>query len=217
MKAHLSRNPRNPRNPRSPEGNSAGTTADRLSPDRFATLFQQSWRTLWCIGIAVIGKQDEVDDVLQESAVIALGKLGEFDPQTSFVAWMGQIVRYTALNAGRRRQRRSSTHASGEGVLEQVPDMPSMATGEHTQLSGRGELPDDQSMFDDRLLGAMERLNETARACVLLRVVRELSYRDIALALDIPEGTAMSHVHRAHKALREAMYDTLSDTDVHSS
>jgi len=208
MKAHGTRNP---------DGPSTDATEARLTRPQFAALFQQSWRTLWCIGVAVIGKRDEVEDVLQESAVIALGKLDEFDARSSFVAWMGQIVRFTALNAGRRRQRRANMHVSGEGALEQASVMPESVTEEQEAMSGRGELAQDQSMFDDRLLAAINRLNETARACLLLRVVRELSYRDIALALDIPEGTAMSHVHRAQKTLRETIYESQSDMDVQSS
>lgn len=208
MKAHASRDTDGPR---------IGASENRLSPRQFATLFQQSWQTLWCIGAAVIGRREEVEDVLQESAVIALTKLDEFDPQTSFVAWMGQIVRFTALNAGRRRQRRANSHTSSEGALDSAATMPEQSTDLRQDVTGRGSLSRDQTLFDDRLSNALGRLSETARACLLLRVVQDLSYRDIALALSIPEGTAMSHVHRAQKTLREAMYEGQPDKDVQSS
>ena len=48
----------------------------------------------------------------------------------------------------------------------------------------------------------MKRLEETARTCLLLRTLRDMPYREISLLLDIPEGTAMSHVHRARQAMR---------------
>jgi RNA polymerase sigma-70 factor (ECF subfamily) len=62
-----------------------------------------------------------------------------------------------------------------------------------------------QGEFDDALAGALEELDETARACLLMRVVLDLPYKRIALALDIPEGTAASHVHRARASMRASL------------
>ncbi len=71
--------------------------------------------------------------------------------------------------------------------------------------SGKGNLPVYEEAFDDRLLGALKTLGETPRACLLLRTVEEMSYREISEILGIPEGTAMSHVHRTRQALRERL------------
>ena len=53
-----------------------------------------------------------------------------------------------------------------------------------------------------RRLNALE---ETPRICLLLRTLRNMPYKEIALALGIPEGTAMSHVHRARAAMRKSI------------
>src|SRR5262249_54943115 len=73
-----------------------------LSRDDFVVRLQASRRTLWCIAAAVLGGRSHADDVLQEAAVVALSKLDQFNPATSFTAWMGQIVRFVALNESRR-------------------------------------------------------------------------------------------------------------------
>jgi len=65
----------------------------------------------------------------------------------------------------------------------------------------------------DRVLEALVSLEETARACLLLRTVLDKSYREISLALDIPEGTAMSHVHRARKAMRRMLEESPHDDE----
>ena len=75
----------------------------QLSPEAFASRFTACSRTLWCIATAILGRSGPAEDVLQEAALIALRKLHDFDPDTSFTAWMGQIVRFVALNHGRRR------------------------------------------------------------------------------------------------------------------
>ena len=59
--------------------------------------------------------------------------------------------------------------------------------------------------LDDALTRALAALSETARAALLLRTVLELDYDSIARLLDVPPGTAMSHVHRSREALRRAL------------
>lgn len=169
-----------------------------LSQAEFERRFRESERTLWCIAAAVLGSRDRADDTLQEAAVIALSKLDQFDPDTSFTAWMGQIVRFTGLN-----QRRRAYTGSAAGAID--ADRANPRAPEASPVDARGDLEPDQGSFDDRVVAALNELGETARSCLLLRVVRGLSYKEIARALDVPEGTAMSHVHRARAAMRSTL------------
>ena len=72
-------------------------------------------------------------------------------------------------------------------------------------VSSRGMVVPGQESFDDDVLKALDALEETARACLLLRTVMDMPYKEVSLALDIPEGTAMSHVHRARKTMRDRL------------
>jgi RNA polymerase sigma-70 factor, ECF subfamily len=176
----------------------------RLTPAGFATRFEDAWPTLWFIAAAVLGDRSSADDVLQEAAMVALGKLSQFDPQTNFTAWMGKIVRFIALNHARRKNR-AGTSSVDPHALEVVVNR--QQAPHSTLVNGRGELFSGArgENFDDRLLSALDSLDETARACLLLRTLMDMPYRDISLALDIAEGTAMSHVHRARAVLRQRL------------
>jgi len=77
----------------------------------------------------------------------------------------------------------------------------------HIPLTANGELKPEQEAFDDKVLTALMQLSSVARAALLLRTVLELSYTEIAETLDIPAGTAMSHVHRSRKLLRSTVLD----------
>ena len=104
---------------------SAIPTPDPLTPARFAVLFRASSRVLWCVAVGVVGDRDLGEDIVQEAAVLALGKLGTFRPGSSFAAWMGQYVRYLALNQRRkslRRQRALDTDAPS--LIPQPPAPP---------------------------------------------------------------------------------------------
>lgn len=175
----------------------------RLSAHEFAVRFQESSRALWCIAVGVTGDRAGADDLVQEAAVVALGKLDEFDPATSFTAWAGQIVRFLALNARRRAPR--SRAAGGDRTDPIARIAPIAVPGGIATVTSRGQLADDQAAFDDDLAAAVRALDEHPRACLLMKVVLGLSYREISIALGIPEGTAMSHVHRARAALRRAL------------
>ncbi len=168
----------------------------------FAHEYQNAYRALWCIAAGVLGDRSGAADMVQDAAVTGLRKLHEFQPGTSFLAWMARIVRFTAINQRRKHQR----HRTG-GVWPAGLDA-SLGRGRAETSPGidsRGGMVDAAVMFDDRILAALHTLTEQARACLLLRVVLDMPYREIALALDIPEGTAMSHVHRARRQMRASL------------
>ncbi len=173
-----------------------------ISADEFGTLFRQSHRTLWLIAVGVVHDRTLADDVIQEAALVALGKLAEFETGSNFVAWMASIVRFVALNKGRRERRRRATPL--DAALEQVSPTPAAEVGELAQRA-RGQLPADQQLFDDAVVAALADVSEVARACLLLRTIDGMDYCEIAAALDIPAGTAMSHVHRTRTLLRERL------------
>lgn len=52
---------------------------------------------------------------------------------------------------------------------------------------------------------ALARLPEAQRAVLLLVVIEELNYAEIALVLDIPIGTVMSRLSRARAAMRAGL------------
>jgi RNA polymerase sigma-70 factor (ECF subfamily) len=183
-----------------------------LTPQQFAQRYEESRRTLWYIAAAILGDRTLAHDVVQEAAAIAMTKLSDFDSTTNFTAWMGQIVRFVALNEARGRQRRRTTLASPDlasGVLQGNPH-PSSAAG-----SVGAPVIGDLEGFDDYVKAALISLDETARTCLVLRIVHGMAYSEISKALSIPEGTAMSHVHRSRLALRDrlsAHADALTDS-----
>ena len=64
-----------------------------------------------------------------------------------------------------------------------------------------------QREFRSRLQQEIERLPEKLRGVLLLSAVQELSTRDIAEMLGIPEGTVRSRLHLARKELWKVFCD----------
>jgi RNA polymerase sigma-70 factor (ECF subfamily) len=162
-----------------------------LTADEFSARFQAGARVFWTLAAGLLGDPSEAEDVCQEAFLAAHDKRAQFEPGTNFQAWMGRFVRNVAANERRKRTRRR-TEAADPFVLDEARPAPAQAD----------ERLFDPEDFDGRLLAGLAELGEVARACLLLRVLREQSYAEIAALLGIPEGTAMSHVHRARAALR---------------
>jgi len=160
---------------------------------------------MWLVAASVTGDRAEADDIVQQASMIALQKRADFAAGTNFAAWMSQIVRLTALNyrkkSGRRNLRISDPVTMDKAISASASD----AQDAKFPLTDDGRLREDQTDFDDELLSALGELGDVARTCLLLRVVQQLSYDDIALTLQIPAGTAMSHVHRAKQSIRERL------------
>ena len=70
---------------------------------------------------------------------------------------------------------------------------------------GSGAATNLEEAFDDEVLRALNSLSDDARICLMLRIVEKLTYQEISAYMKIPEGTAMSMVHRARTSLRNLL------------
>lgn len=197
---------------------STGGTQSRLSQEDFVRLLEKCRPALLIVASAVLGDRHEADDVVQEASLIGLASLDRFTPGTSFEGWMSQIVRNVGRNTSRKRARNpaspsgqemidvragSSTHVPVGGEFRQLREIP--MTGD-----GRTANP---AIFDASVHRAIMSLDEVSRVCLLLRTVGELSYAQIAAITDLNENTAMSHVFRSRRLLRERMSSHFGQTN----
>ena len=68
--------------------------------------------------------------------------------------------------------------------------------------------PEDEASFREqlaRLDRALDDLEEGPREAVILFHIEQMSYRDIAAALEVPMGTVMTWLHRGRAQLKRAL------------
>jgi len=165
-----------------------------LRPDEFTEAFAQDGRTLWVLAAAWVGRT-EASDLVQETARVGWERRDQFAPGSDVRAWLAQIARHVGANW---RRRRHPIAVGPEALPEVAAPKPVLALATF-DADGLG-LPDE-------LAAGIAGLSEVARACLLLHVVMEHSFAEIATMLDIPENTAASHARRARMALRETLAD----------
>ncbi|MEX1025230.1 MAG: RNA polymerase sigma factor [Planctomycetota bacterium] len=172
-----------------------------ITPHEFAEQFGAVSRSLWTLAAGIAGDASDADDAVQEAALLAFQRRAQFRRGTNFAGWLATFVRHVVNNAGRKRTRRA-THAVDPDSFAGLADE---ARAPIFAIDERGALREGSGAFDDEVSSALSELAPDARACLLLRVVLEHSYAEIAAILALPEGTVASHVHRARAALRERL------------
>lgn len=135
--------------------------------------------------LGILADRHLVEDVLQESFLLAYRKLPSFRGDAPFGAWLYRITVREALRA--RSRWRKLWRAVAPLEAEQVEAPP--------QRVGSEEL--EQELVE------LGQIPPRARAALVLHAVEERSYEEIADILGCPSGTVGALIHRARAKLKE--------------
>ena len=133
--------------------------------------------------------RQEAEDLVQDTLLQALRSFGRFSAGTNCRAWLIKILQHVRSNRRRARFRRETVETRSDGIADTVAFVP----------------PVPAHITDEDILAALEGIPEPYQDIILLCDVEELTYREIADALDIPMGTVMSRLHRGRALLRNAL------------
>lgn len=169
------------------------------SAEAFSELVRRFERPILSLLMRLVRHPELAQDLAQESFVKAWRGLPSYDPGRPFRSWLFRIAHNTAID--QLRKRRVDTVALEEPESEGLD-----ALGRISDPS----LPDPLlQLHHDRALAALEtalgELRPDWREVILLRFREGLSYEEIAEVTGQPLGTVKTHLHRARRALMEAL------------
>jgi RNA polymerase sigma-70 factor, ECF subfamily len=146
---------------------------------------------LRCYARALVNNRDLSDDLVQDTLERALSRIEKFKLGSDLRAWLFTIMHNVFINQVRKASTRA-VHVSvdDESVFESEFAVSANQT---------------QSLEVRDLDYALQRLPADQREVVLLVGLEEMSYTEVALALDIPVGTVMSRLSRGRERLRALM------------
>ena len=160
-------------------------------------LAQQTGDAAYVFALQLTGRPETAKDIAQESVIRFFRSLGRFDEGQAVEPWLFSIVRNQVRDHARREKvRRHDSldawlEAGGQRAADSEAVDPALAA-ERRELQGR-------------VWRAISELSDAHREIVVLRDYHDLSYREIAGVLAIPEGTVMSRLHTARTRLRETL------------
>lgn len=161
------------------------------SAGAFERIVKATMRRAYAVALGIVGNTEDARDLSQESFMAAHNARKSFDTERPFFPWFYRILRNRCLNFIEKRSRRREISLD---VLVERKD--------------HGSSPDDVVIRKERIESvwkALFTLTPEHREIIMLRSFQELSYREISEVLDISEGTVMSRLYYARKALCEVL------------
>jgi RNA polymerase sigma factor (sigma-70 family) len=139
------------------------------------------------------------DDLVSEAFTTAFRQRDRFDGRTDFGAWLWGIA--SKLIARHHRQETRMYRAFARTGVDPAEDAVAELASDRASAAALGP----------RLAKALASLHAQDRDAVLLLAWGEMSYGEIAAALDLPVGTVKTKIHRARIKLRRALPEERND------
>ena len=172
----------------------------------------QAWDELFEAHYAAAGRfvfqlsgdftREDVEEICQEAFLAVVRGLEHFDGRSRFQTWLFRI----AANKARDFLERRDAAKRGGGRAPQPLEAPDPVTGLTPDPPCAAPGPDDALLAAERhaqLYAALERLGDPCREVIELRYFGDLSYEDIAAALDLNVKTVSSRLSKCLDRLEE--------------
>jgi len=168
----------------------------------FEELVERHQRLVLGTVARMLGNTSDVEDIAQQVFVRVWKSAKRYEPRAKFTTWLLTITRNLVFNELRRRSRHPAVPLQSETDEEERP------------LKDENAVSPDATLLEHELQEAVDaaigQLPETQRMAVILRRYEELSYEEIAEALDQSVSAVKSLLFRARTELRESLKRYLS-------
>lgn len=157
--------------------------------------------TMYAVSCRMTRSTAEAEDLVQDTIVKAMRARDQFEPGTNMKAWLLRILTNTFINRYRR--------GGLEREIFEGPDADSLTDGWVGATTMRAMRdPETQALtplVEAEVQRALDALPDEFRIAVVLSDIEELSYKEIAEAMNCPIGTVMSRLHRGRKLLQKTL------------
>ncbi len=170
-------------------------------------LVRQYNRRIFNICYRFTGSPDQAEDLTQEVFVRMFRTLDSYDPEkAAFMTWLTTLTRNLLVDNFRKNKYERATDSleTNVGGDEDGPTL-----GERLEDAA---MPPDQKLQSretrELVHKALQKLSPELREAVVLRDLQDMDYREIAVALKVPEGTVKSRINRGRTELARLLART---------
>lgn len=176
----------------------------------FEALLTPLLDVLYSAALRMTRDHDDAADLVQDAVVKAYRFFHRFERGTNFKAWLLRVMTNLYINQYRKAEKqgeRVEPEEDGEDVWiwakawEQAGNRINFDPAEYV-LSKLGEAT---------ICAAIEALPAEFRVVVTLADVEELSYEEIAAAVQIPVGTVKSRLYRGRKQVQKLLWQYMQE------
>ncbi|WP_164815257.1 RNA polymerase sigma factor, partial [Paenibacillus macerans] len=156
-----------------------------LNNDRQKKVFKHFYRSYYNFVNSTVRNHYSTEDILQEAFIRIIGRDLTKINENKLKPWLLTVTRNTTLNYI-RKYRRDSCSVNIDDIINKLHDSNNIA--EYMKLKS--------------LLHDITELPLKLRETIYLRVVKQLSYKEIANILMITEGSVKQNIYRARKIIQ---------------
>ena len=142
--------------------------------------------------------EDEAKDILQDGFIKVFEKIDNYSFEGSFEGWLRRVIVNTALDSYRKRKRELTLNESI-----------------YNEKSSSYEAEEDfnpyESLSIKDVVSAMQNLSPAYRTVFNLYIMEGLTHKEIALELEISEGTSKSNLAKAKANVKKMLSEKLNE------
>ncbi len=172
----------------------------------FGSLVAKYQNRLFHMIYRMCGQRADAEELAQEAFLKALERIGQFRGQSQFYTWLFRIAANLTISHRRRAARVRFQSLTGPDEFENSQADALTATMARRRNPGP-EAAAVSAETENRIMAALEELDDEFRLVVVLSDVEEMDYAQISRVLDLPIGTVKSRLHRARCILKDKLAD----------
>ena len=161
--------------------------------DAFGQLVELYQQPVINLAYRMLGNYQEAEDAAQEAFIRAFSNIQSYDTKRAFKTWLFSIASNHCID---RLRKRRLTYVS---IDEPLPPHPALVSDDHNDP--------EKTLLNQELSASIQNmlseLNPDYRAAVVLRYWYDMSYAEIAEALQTTESAIKSRLFRARQSLVE--------------
>jgi len=155
----------------------------------FEDIYKATSGFVYSIAFRIVSSRADAEDITQEVFLKIYNNLKSFKFRSSFKTWVYRIAANAAINSYRKTSKEMSRRVDYDVAIKTVGS------------SGGTEEAVERIDNERILVTLLNRLNADQRACIVLREIQGLSYKEISDVLGININTVRSRLKRARIAL----------------
>ena len=173
-----------------------------MTDQELERIYNEAYRAVYWTAMSLLKSEEEAEDIVQDTFITLIESYDTLKDKSKVTAWLKRIAANKCLN----RLTRTKTVAVEDEFFEEVEAVP------------EDFLPDSIAESADMrriIMDIIEKsLSEDIRRTLILFYFDEMSTREIAEALGIPEGTVSRRIHSAKKKIKKEVekYEEENDT-----
>jgi RNA polymerase sigma-70 factor, ECF subfamily len=154
----------------------------RKSESAFELAYEQTKRGVYAMIYSIVQNHQVSEDIMQDVYMKMMTSLDSYTMGTNFHNWLITIAKHLAIDYYRKQKKTTTMDLADYDQLNSSPD----------------PTPDQMSKFNM----LMEALNEDQRQVVLLRIVDDMTFKNIGKTLEKPIGTVLWLYREAMKVMK---------------